>query len=211
MGYCCILLPQIRSEGKILSSQVVCHAQQGLQMCLWRDIIAGSSAPISLIQNLFSQNQHEIASTGKQIILVGRPGVLSQSLASLPSFRFRLSVVYQKSLNVSEQNCNVYWSKDWIQLTPKLMCAIYSTPKWGAADAEIIVPSGENTELKRSPFKALSMSQYSHACFTNCQGFLPWNTFFSLGPFTFIFAKPLPSFQPRCNPLWLTGLQAPTN
>ena len=28
------------------------------------------------------------------------------------------------------------------------------TPQWGAADAEIKVPSGENTELKCSPFKA---------------------------------------------------------
>ena len=27
-------------------------------------------------------------------------------------------------------------------------------PQVGAADAEIKVPSGENTELKRSPFKA---------------------------------------------------------
>ena len=26
-------------------------------------------------------------------------------------------------------------------------------PQWGAADAEIKAPSGENTELKRSPFK----------------------------------------------------------
>ena len=25
-------------------------------------------------------------------------------------------------------------------------------PQWGAADAEIKVPSGEDTELKRSPF-----------------------------------------------------------
>ena len=29
------------------------------------------------------------------------------------------------------------------------------TPQWGAADAEIKVPSGENTELKRSPFQAI--------------------------------------------------------
>ena len=29
-----------------------------------------------------------------------------------------------------------------------------STPQWGAADAEIKVPSVENTELTRSPFKA---------------------------------------------------------
>ena len=77
-------------------------------MCRWHDIIAGSSTPISQIQNLFSQNQHKIASAGKQIGLVGRPEMLSQSL---PSFRYRPSVVYQKSLNVSEQNCNVYWSK----------------------------------------------------------------------------------------------------
>ena len=55
-------------------------------MCRWRDE-AGSSAPISPIQNLSSQSQHEIASTGKQIVIVGRPEVLSQSL---PNFRCRL-------------------------------------------------------------------------------------------------------------------------
>ena len=38
-------------------------------------------------------------------------------------------------------------------------------PQWGAADAEIKVPSGENTELKRSPFKAWSRSVYSHTCY----------------------------------------------
>ena len=77
-------------------------------MCQWHDVIAGSSAPISPIQNLFSQNKLEIASTRKQIVMVGKPRVLSQSLAS---FRYRLSVVHQKSLKVSEQNCTVYWSK----------------------------------------------------------------------------------------------------
>ena len=46
-------------------------------------------------------------------------------------------------------------------------------PQWGAADAEIKVPSGENTELKRSPFKAWSRSVYSHTCYAHCQGFLP--------------------------------------
>ena len=50
----------------------------------------------------------------------------------------------------------------------------YATaPQWGAADAEIKVPSGENTELKRSPFKAWSRSVYSHTCYAYCQGFLP--------------------------------------
>ena len=46
-------------------------------------------------------------------------------------------------------------------------------PRWGAADAEIKVPSGENTELKRSPFIAWSRSVYSHTCYAYCQGFLP--------------------------------------
>ena len=77
-------------------------------MCRWRDVIAGSSAPISPNRNVFSQNQQEIASTDKQIVTVERPEVLSQSL---PSFRYRLSFVYEKSLNVSKQNCNVYWTK----------------------------------------------------------------------------------------------------
>ena len=48
-----------------------------------------------------------------------------------------------------------------------------TTRQWGAADAEIKVPSGENTELKRSPFQAWSKSVYSHACYVYCQGFLP--------------------------------------
>ncbi len=46
-------------------------------------------------------------------------------------------------------------------------------PQWGAADAEIKVPSGENTELKRSSFQAWSRSVYSHTCYAYCQGVLP--------------------------------------
>ena len=108
-GYCCILLSQIRPTSKVLSSQIAfCAHTTRIAMCRWPDVIAGSSAPISPIRNLFCLNQHEIASTGKQIVMIGRPEVLSQSL---PSFRYRLSFVYQKSLNISEQTCNVYWSK----------------------------------------------------------------------------------------------------
>ena len=47
------------------------------------------------------------------------------------------------------------------------------SPQWGAADAEIKVPSGENTELKRSPFKVWRRSVYSHTCYAYCQEFLP--------------------------------------
>ena len=46
-------------------------------------------------------------------------------------------------------------------------------PQWGAVDAEIKVPSGENTELKRSPFKVWSRSVYNHTCYAYCQEFLP--------------------------------------
>ena len=46
------------------------------------------------------------------------------------------------------------------------------SPQWGAADAEIKVPSGENTELKCSPFKALSWSVYSHTCYAYRKEFL---------------------------------------
>ena len=45
--------------------------------------------------------------------------------------------------------------------------------QWGAAGAEIKVPSGENTGLKRSPFKACSRSLYSQICSAYCQGFVP--------------------------------------
>ena len=38
-------------------------------------------------------------------------------------------------------------------------------PQWRAVDAEIEVPSNENTELKRSYFKAWSRSVYSHTCY----------------------------------------------
>ena len=46
------------------------------------------------------------------------------------------------------------------------------TPQWGAADAEIKVPSGENTELYGSRFKARGTSVYSHMCYANCQEFI---------------------------------------
>ena len=56
--------------------------------------------------------------------------------------------------------------------TPTTACTTVTTPQWGAADAEIKIPSGENTELKRSPFKAWSKSVYSHTYYAYCQGFL---------------------------------------
>ena len=59
-----------------------------------------------------------------------------------------------------------------LTLPPPPSCIVNYTPQWGAADAEIKVPSDENTELKGSPFKAWSRSVYSHTCYAYCQGFL---------------------------------------
>ena len=87
-GYCCILLSQIRPKSKVLSSQIsFCAHTSRIAMRRWSHVIAGSSAPISPIRNLFSQNQHVIERTGEQIVMVERPEVVSQPL---PSFRYKL-------------------------------------------------------------------------------------------------------------------------
>ena len=69
----------------------------------------------------------------------------------------------------------------------------WSLPQWGAADAKSKVPSGENTELKCSPFKGWSRSVYSHRCYAYCQGFFPY--FYPSSPFTCIFSKTCPDFS----------------
>ena len=65
-----------------------------------------------------------------------------------------------------------YWTKS--EFSPMFVCTLWfqQAPQWGAADAEIKVPSGEITEVKRSPFKAWSKSVYSHTCYAYSQGFL---------------------------------------
>ena len=77
-----------------------------------------------------------------------------------------------------------------------------TTSQWGAADAEIKVPSGENTELKRSPFKAWIRSVYSHTCYAYCQGFLPC-LFLPFRSIHLHFFQNLPRFFFLCW-LWLT-------
>ena len=47
---------------------------------------------------------------------------------------------------------------DAIVVVYSVLC---DAPQWVAADAEVKVPSGENTDLKRSPFNASSRSEYS--------------------------------------------------
>ena len=61
----------------------------------------------------------------------------------------------------------------FMEVSLSLDIILCGSPQWGAADAEIKVPSGENTELKRSPCKAWS-SQYIaiHATLTARDFFL---------------------------------------
>ena len=73
----------------------------------------------------------------------------------------------------------VVWDIDVVQLEQsvnmllrfgsyKLSIDVLSvTPQWGAADAEIKVPSVENTEFKGSPFKGWCRSVYNHTCYAN--------------------------------------------
>ena len=67
-----------------------------------------------------------------------------------------------------------------------------SLPQLGAAGAEIKLPSGESTELKRFPLKP-GVGQYiaTHAMLTARDFFFA--NFYPSGPFTCIFPKPLPS------------------
>ena len=100
---------------------------------------------------------------------------------------------------------------DWKVCLPVLLwlkgsCTCFAmteVPQWGAADAEIKVQSGENTELKRSPFKAWSRSVYSHTCYANCQGFLSFVLISTLPVHSpAFFSKTSPDFS-LCW-LWLT-------
>ena len=66
--------------------------------------------------------------------------------------------------------CHGGWSGQTTVLSSSLLLPV---PQWGAADAEIKVPSDQNTELRGSPFKAWSRSVYCHACYAYYRGFLP--------------------------------------
>ena len=67
----------------------------------------------------------------------------------------------------------IYWTLVTCIKSVCLLSGYPASPQWGAVDAKIKVPSGENTELKRSPFKDWSRPVYSHACYAYCQEFLP--------------------------------------
>ena len=84
---------------------------------------------------------------------------------------------------------------------PRVVGLLCTSPQWGAADAEIKVPSGENTSLKVLPFTP-GVGQYIaiHATLTARDFFLAY--FYPSCPFTCIFSKTSPDFS-MCW-LWLT-------
>ena len=71
--------------------------------------------------------------------------------------------------------------------------SLTTSPQWGAAEAEIKVPPGENTELQVLPLKP-GVGQYIaiRATLTARDFFLAF--FYPSGSFTCIFPKPLPIF-----------------
>ena len=89
-------------------------------------------------------------------------------------------------------------------VSPKCSFALvplFGVPQWGS-DTDIKDPFVENPELKGSPFKAWSRSEYSPACYTHCQGSLPgWFL-----PSRSIHLHPFPKTPPEVF-LWL--LQVP--
>ena len=92
------VLEGVRAKNPLMRTRI----NLSLIITNWRDVIARSSALISSTGNLVSQYQHDITCTVKQIVLVGRPEALS-----LPGFIYKLSAIYQKPQNASEQNCSV--------------------------------------------------------------------------------------------------------
>ena len=72
--------------------------------------------------------------------------------------------------------------------------SVAANPQWGAADAEIKVPSGEIRSLNVPPLKpgVGKKKKAIHAALTARDFFVAY--FYPSGPFTSIFPKPLPIF-----------------
>ena len=87
--------------------------------------------------------------------MYGGDGPFSGQLFSLNKDKAYLLCSVQRRGVICKVRHHVAGNSRSIQLS-------FVTPQWGAADAEIKVPSVEKTELKGSPFKTWSRSVYSH-------------------------------------------------
>ena len=108
----------------------------------------------------FGKSSH--CQAGKREMFSGIDHNESIQLLSGSHFAHPLAIPHEKEAGLQIGLLYCFW-----------LFSLFWAPQWGAADAEIKVPSGQNTELKRSPFIAWSRSVYSHACYAYCQGFLP--------------------------------------
>ena len=144
----------------------------------------------------------------------GVPRTAQRSTSSLASFRSDQHVVLRwlvecTVIRVSIPTFNFKWTQcasfdyGWYNSRRTLICTFTyfeglfgfrSVPRWGAADAEIKIPSGENTELRRSPFKVWSRSVYCLTCYAYWQGFLPRLFLHFRSIHLHFFPKPLPIF-----------------
>ena len=103
-------------------------------------------------------NCHEVRLVGKNVL---------RNSKSVRWYDFK-----GRSKRVGSQSHSIpcFAPKRWGNLP---LSTIPPTAQWGAVDAEIKIPSGENTVLKHSASKAWSRSVYSHTFYAYCQGFLP--------------------------------------
>ena len=92
------------------------------------------------------------------------------SMRSVASARWWvLTKIRKNELNSSETMRELVHRYRWLYTSDQQpLRMLVSSPQGGAADAEIKVPSGENTELKRSPITAWSRSVYSHTSYAYC-------------------------------------------
>ena len=68
------------------------------------------------------------------------------------------ALIAQLTLNVKLRLVSFQGALNFLRFVEETWQRTPLVPQWGAADAEIKVPSGENTELKSSPFQAWSRS-----------------------------------------------------
>ena len=120
----------------------------------------------------------------------------TQSFSRTPVCRFQLSK-RRIPMKLGAERFLVSWLCRCVQGLPCVLLFFLSLslPQWGATDAEIKVPSGENTELKRSPSLKLGVGQYIAIRATLTARDFCLAYFYPSGPFTCIFSKTSPDFS----------------
>ena len=118
-------------------------------------------------EGLYNQNM-TISVVSSKLLVHSQPNLIWQySIISLGFLWKNEITAFKVKVTVKVQNVSECLSV----LNHRTFC--YQSPRWGAVDTEIRVPSVENTELEGSPFKACGRSVHSHTCYASFQWFLP--------------------------------------